>query len=112
MECPRHKFLACASLAEEKHCGGRAGHLLHLIQYLLDGGTMPDDLAEVALAFDLFLQVDVIRVKPILEASDLLIRGEGRFLRSLALCEVLGDAVVTPDPAVSSAYCPGAFANE
>ena len=33
-------------------------------------------------------------------------------LRPLALCEVLDNAVAIPDPAVSSAYCPGAFANE
>ncbi len=70
------KLLARARFAANEHRGAGGGDGLDLLQDLAQGGAPPDDILEVVLGADLFLQVSLRLGELVLQRLDLL-KGHG-----------------------------------
>ena len=70
MDGTGQEFFACPRFAQDQHRGISCRHLLDLAQHLLHGVTVTEDVFEVMLQPDLFLQIDILRLKLILQTFD------------------------------------------
>ena len=66
MNGARHDSLPCAGLAKEENGRVLGRHLSDLEEHRLECLASPDDLAEVELPVDIFVQVDVLSLEPVL----------------------------------------------
>src|SRR5262249_51609183 len=76
MEGAGDELLAGAGLATDQHGGIRRGDGFDRLQHPAQGGVRADDLAEVVLGADLFLEVNLLLVQLVLERLDLF-EGQG-----------------------------------
>ncbi len=84
----RNQLFPRAGFAEDENAGVRGRDGLHSLQHFFNRLASPDNLLEVVLGFDLFLQVNAFLLQPRLELSDLFIslhvlNGKSDLLRNL-----------------------------
>jgi len=82
-----HELLAGSSLTGDQHRRSSRGHSFDGFEHLLDRPTLPDDLLEVVVTLDLFLEIAILLLQLDAEPSDLLVRahvldGEGNLFRN------------------------------
>ena len=68
------QFLARPGLAQDEHRGVGRSHAFDIPQGADKRRAVPDDLAEIVLGLNLFLQVQVLRLQPIAQTVQLFVR--------------------------------------
>ena len=103
MDGPGDQLLARPGFAEDQHRGVGGRHGLHLAQRLAESRAVADDLAEVALAADLILEVQLLFGQLVFQPLDFAKRlrvldGNGRLRRHLReKIDILGREGVLAD---------------
>src|SRR6185295_4856486 len=88
MNSMRHQFLARAGFTGNEHSRVGGSYLFDFEEHVFGGVTAADDLVIVVSEFDLFLQVNILFLKLILQLADFAERATQLFLGLLPLAKI------------------------